>query len=92
LINDIDMSYELCNEWSNSWDDEYIDDKHDGDFNKCLLAIYYEKSSLNINSIAITICSWHIFKKSWNKSLINSLYIFKNFLKFYNNNNIYNFL
>ena len=33
-----------------------IDGKRDGDFNRCLLATYYEKSSFNINPIAMTTC------------------------------------
>ena len=49
--------YELRKNGGGHGGDGCIDGKCDGVYNRCLLVIYYEKSSLNTNPIAMTTCS-----------------------------------
>ena len=55
MIIIINMNYKLCKIWNNCEYNEYIDNKCDEFYNKYLFVIYYEKFSLNINSIIMII-------------------------------------
>ncbi len=53
----INVSYRLRKGQRGGGGDGCIDGQCGRDFNRCLLAKYYEKTNLNTNPIAMTMCS-----------------------------------